>query len=163
MLVTIWMCTQEWSLISMRTAAFTFATCHQPFSCLSAFTRSSSVRSFRFPRVGNADPHLLDRLGGCEARLLLGLLRNRLLDPFFGLPVERHPRGLYSASRGLQPGRLGSVGSVVRELAIEAGGLRKRYGDVEAPCAASTCTSETGSVSACSARTARARRLPCGS
>ena len=29
MFVTIWMCTQEWSLISRRTTAFTFATCHQ--------------------------------------------------------------------------------------------------------------------------------------
>ena len=29
MFVTIWMWTQEWSLISRRTTAFTFATCHQ--------------------------------------------------------------------------------------------------------------------------------------
>ena len=29
MLVTIWMCTQEWSLISSRAAALTFETCHQ--------------------------------------------------------------------------------------------------------------------------------------
>ena len=52
MFATIWMCTQEWSLISIRTTAFTFATCHQPFSCLSSFTRSSSFRSFRLPRTG---------------------------------------------------------------------------------------------------------------
>ena len=32
MFVTIWMWTHEWSLISMRATAFTFATCHQPFS-----------------------------------------------------------------------------------------------------------------------------------
>ncbi len=52
MFATIWMCTQEWSLISIRTTAFTFATCHQPFSCLSSFTRSSSFRSLRLPRTG---------------------------------------------------------------------------------------------------------------
>ena len=52
MLVTIWMCTQEWSLISRRTTALTFATCHHPLSCRSAFTRSRSVRSVRLPRTG---------------------------------------------------------------------------------------------------------------
>ena len=29
MFATIWMCTQEWSLISRRATALTFATCHQ--------------------------------------------------------------------------------------------------------------------------------------
>src|SRR3954468_13486227 len=52
MFVTIWMCTQEWSLISIRATAFTFETCHQPFSCLSALTRSTIVRSLRLPRTG---------------------------------------------------------------------------------------------------------------
>src|SRR6476659_6264354 len=52
MLVTIWMCTHEWSLISIRATAFTFETCHQPFSCLAALTRSIRVRSFRLPRTG---------------------------------------------------------------------------------------------------------------
>src|SRR4051812_1191178 len=52
MFVTIWMCTQEWSLISMRATAFTFATCHQPLSWVSALTRSISVRSLRLPRTG---------------------------------------------------------------------------------------------------------------
>ena len=53
MFATIWMCTQEWSLISIRTTAFTFETCHQPFSCLSSLTRSSSFRSLRLPRTGS--------------------------------------------------------------------------------------------------------------
>ena len=35
MFVTIWMCTQEWSLISIRATAFTFETCHHALSCLS--------------------------------------------------------------------------------------------------------------------------------
>ena len=52
MFETIWMCTHEWSLISMRTTAFTFATCHQPLSCWSLLTRSITVRSFRFARTG---------------------------------------------------------------------------------------------------------------
>ena len=52
MFVTIWMCTQEWSLISMRTAALTLATCHQAFSCLSSLARPISVRSLRLPRTG---------------------------------------------------------------------------------------------------------------
>ena len=34
MFVTIWMCTQEWSLISIRATAFTFETCHQRLQLL---------------------------------------------------------------------------------------------------------------------------------
>src|SRR2546430_12812086 len=52
MFETIWMCTQEWSLIRIRATAFTFAACHQPLSCVSALTRSSSRRSLRLPRTG---------------------------------------------------------------------------------------------------------------
>ena len=52
MLVTIWMCTQEWSLISRRTTAFTLAACHQPLIWSSAPTASRSFRSLRFPRAG---------------------------------------------------------------------------------------------------------------
>src|SRR3954447_20271665 len=52
MFVTIWMWTHEWSLISIRATAFTFDTCHQPFSCVSALTRSIRVRSLRLPRTG---------------------------------------------------------------------------------------------------------------
>src|SRR5215471_10590217 len=52
MFVTIWMCTQEWSLICIRATALTFETCHQPLTWLSALTRSISVRSLRLPRTG---------------------------------------------------------------------------------------------------------------
>ena len=38
MFVTIWMCTQEWSLIAIRATAFTFETCHQPLSWSSRLT-----------------------------------------------------------------------------------------------------------------------------
>src|SRR5512132_733911 len=52
MLATIWMWTQEWSLMCIRATAFTLATCHQALSCVSALTRSRIRRNFRFPRTG---------------------------------------------------------------------------------------------------------------
>ena len=52
MFATIWMCTQEWSLISIRATAFTFETCHHALSFLSSFTSSISERSLRLPRTG---------------------------------------------------------------------------------------------------------------
>src|SRR6478672_7369904 len=52
MLVTIWTCTQEWSLIAIRETALTLETCHQPLSWSSSLTRSTSVRSLRLPRTG---------------------------------------------------------------------------------------------------------------
>ncbi len=44
--------------------------------------------------LGDVDPHPRDRLGRREARLLLGLGRDRLLDPVLDLVVERHRRSL---------------------------------------------------------------------
>ena len=38
----------------------------------------------------DVDPHLCDRLGGSEPGLALGLLRDGLVDPLFGLLVEGH-------------------------------------------------------------------------
>src|SRR3954466_9035042 len=52
MFVTIWICTHEWSLISIRATAFTFATCHQALTWSSLLTRSITVRSLRFARTG---------------------------------------------------------------------------------------------------------------
>src|SRR3954452_2472169 len=52
MFVTIWTCTQEWSLIAIRETALTFATCHQPLTWSSALMRSTSVRSLRLRRTG---------------------------------------------------------------------------------------------------------------
>src|SRR5436190_11106845 len=52
MFVTIWMCTQEWSLISRRLTAFTLDTCHHALIWLSSLTLSTSVASLRFARVG---------------------------------------------------------------------------------------------------------------
>src|SRR4051795_2561562 len=52
MFVTIWMCTHEWSLISIRTTAFTFETSHQPLICGSLLTLSITLRSFLFARTG---------------------------------------------------------------------------------------------------------------
>ena len=47
MFATIWMCTQEWSLIPSRLTAVTFETCQYAFSASSSLTRPSRVRSFR--------------------------------------------------------------------------------------------------------------------
>ena len=88
MLATIWMCTQEWSLISIRTTAFTFETCHHAFTCLSSLTRSSSLRSLRLPRTGRLMRIFSTACAGREARLADRLLRDRLLDPLLGLLVE---------------------------------------------------------------------------
>ena len=52
MFVTIWMCTQEWSLMRRRSTAFTFATCHQALSWSSSLTRWISSPSLRLPRTG---------------------------------------------------------------------------------------------------------------
>ena len=52
MLTTIWMCTQEWSLIFIRATALTFETCHHAFSCGSLLARSRTRRSLRLPRSG---------------------------------------------------------------------------------------------------------------
>ena len=52
MLVTIWMCTQEWSLICIRATALTLAACHSALIELSRLTRSISSRRIRLPRVG---------------------------------------------------------------------------------------------------------------
>ena len=52
MFSTIWMCTQEWSLIPSRRVAFTADTCHHALTCSSELTASSSASSRRLPRVG---------------------------------------------------------------------------------------------------------------
>src|SRR5215510_12554557 len=52
MLVTIWMCTQEWSLICMRATALTLAACHSAFMESSWLTRSTTSRSSLLPRAG---------------------------------------------------------------------------------------------------------------
>ena len=90
MFVTIWMCTQEWSLISIRATALTFATCHQPLSWSSALTRSISVAELAVAAHRDVDPHPRDRFGGREPCLVLGLGVDRLLDPLGCLLVERH-------------------------------------------------------------------------
>ena len=52
MLVTIWMCTHEWSLICSRVTAFTLAACQSAFSDVSWLARSTTSRSVRLPRAG---------------------------------------------------------------------------------------------------------------
>ena len=52
MFATIWMCTQEWSLIWSLAMALTFETCQSAFSSVSWLTRSRIDRSLRLPRAG---------------------------------------------------------------------------------------------------------------
>ncbi len=77
-------------MISSRATALTFETCHQPLSWSSALTRSISGPQLAVAAVGEVDPHPRDGFRWREARLLLGLFRNRLLDPSRGLLVEAH-------------------------------------------------------------------------
>ena len=95
MFVTIWMCTHEWSLISIRTTALTFATCHQPLSCLSSLTRSRSVRSLRLPRTGTLIRICSTACAGVRRVSRSRLRRDRLVDPLLGLLVQRHALKLY--------------------------------------------------------------------
>ena len=88
MLATIWMCTQEWSLISIRTTAFTFATCHHALHLLVVVDALEQLPQLAVAAHGQVDPHLLDRLRRGEPRLADGLLRDRLVDPLLGLLVE---------------------------------------------------------------------------
>jgi hypothetical protein len=90
MFVTIWMCTQEWSLISMRTVAFTFATCHQPFRPLVRVDPLEQRAELPVRALGRADAHLVDRRVRCKSCLLLRLVGDGLIDPLLGLLVERH-------------------------------------------------------------------------
>ena len=77
MFVTIWMCTQEWSLISIRVTAFTFATCHQRLQLVVAVHAPDHAAELLVAADGHVDPHPLDRLGGRQPRLALGLRRDR--------------------------------------------------------------------------------------
>src|SRR5262245_53999851 len=52
MLATTWMWTHEWSLIRIRRAALTFATCHQARSEMSALARDTISRRIRLRRAG---------------------------------------------------------------------------------------------------------------
>src|SRR5437764_4680495 len=85
MFATIWMCTHEWSLISIRATAFTLEACHQALSWSSALTRSSSARLAGFAR-GRADPHFLFRPFSGLARLALAPAGDGLLSLLSALP-----------------------------------------------------------------------------
>ena len=90
MLATIWMCTQEWSLIWRRTTAFTLETCHQPFKHAVGVGALEDAAELAVPAVGKPDPHVLDRFRGREASLANGVRGDGLLDARLGLGVERH-------------------------------------------------------------------------
>ncbi len=99
MFVTIWMCTHEWSLISIRATAFTFETCHQRLELLVLVHPLDQRAQLAVAAHRHVDLHALDRLGRREPRLVLGLLRDRLVDPVSGLLVDRHGRSLTHVHR----------------------------------------------------------------
>ena len=106
MFVTIWMCTQEWSLISSRATAFTFATCHQAFIWSSRLTRPITRRSGSLRRTGHVDPHPGDRLDGREPNLALGLGGDRVGELFgFELVLVRPWAGAYARAAASATGR----------------------------------------------------------
>ena len=107
MFATIWTCTQEWSLISRRTTAFTFATCHQALSCLSASIFSRSRRSLRFPRGGTRRCIASTASDGREQRRVRAVERERLLDHLVGIAFGRHRLSLrpHAASAAQSPYR----------------------------------------------------------
>ena len=88
MLDTIWMCTQEWSLITIRTTALTFATCHHALSCVSAFARSITLRSLRFARVGTVIRISRTACDGVSRVLAQRLLGDRAGDVLNGWGSE---------------------------------------------------------------------------
>ena len=57
MFVTIWMCTHEWSLISSRTTALTFATCHQRLELLVGVDALEQLPELAVAARRHADPH----------------------------------------------------------------------------------------------------------
>ena len=73
MFVTIWMCTQEWSLISIRATAFTFATCHQRLELVVAVDPADHAAELLVAAHRDVDPHPRDRLGRRQPGLALGL------------------------------------------------------------------------------------------
>ena len=138
MLATIWMRTQEWSLISSRTTAFTFETCHQAFTCLSSLTRSSSFRSFRLPRTGKltrilstawrrAASRARPPRDGASIRSSVSLSRSIRCGP---RRCARTCRAASGSSRGSRSGQRWSttVGTVksARSVAVEVGRLKAR-------------------------------------
>ena len=92
MFATIWMCTQEWSLICSLAMALTFETCQSAFSSVSAFTRSRIGAELAVAACGHADPHLRDRLRRRHAGLPLELGGRRRFvdDQLFGLLLIGH-------------------------------------------------------------------------
>ena len=77
-------------MIWSRTTALTFETCHQPLSYAILVRALENAAQLAVPPLREPDPHVLDRLGGCEAGFADGIGRRRLLDPGLGLGVERH-------------------------------------------------------------------------
>ena len=110
MFVTIWMCTQEWSLISIRATAFTFATCHQRLQLVVAVDALDQRAQLPVAAHRHVDPHPRDRLGRRQPGLALGLRGDRLVDP-----ARRSPRCPIAMAGSVRrdPASCTSAGSVM--------------------------------------------------
>ena len=89
MLTTIWICTQEWSLICIRATALTFETCHQALSCGSSLTRSRTRRSLRLPRSGRRMRMPVIASAGVSRVSRTASARDGAFDALLDLGVER--------------------------------------------------------------------------
>ena len=99
MLATIWMCTQEWSLISQADDRVDVRDVPPALELAVGVRALEDAPELAVAAVREADPHVLDRLGGREASLANGVRGDGLLDARLGLGVERHARRLGDVPR----------------------------------------------------------------
>ena len=122
MFATIWMCTQEWSLICRRAIAFTFETCQSALSSVVVVDAVENGAELAIAARRHADPHLRDRLRGRHARLALGVGGGRRLrlDQLLGLVLVGHRSAAYahSLARSCSGGVVAITGGRARSTAI---------------------------------------------
>ena len=82
------MCTQEWSLISIRDDRVDVRDVPPALELVVGVDALDQRPELAVAAHRDVDPHPRDRLGGRQARLVLGLGVDRLLDPLRCLLVE---------------------------------------------------------------------------
>ena len=112
MFETIWMCTQEWSLIWSRTTALTFETCHHALICVVCVDPLEHAAELSVPADGDAKLHRL-RSPRRREPCLGDDVRRWNLDDVVRLGIGRHGVSLELAC---VPRRLRDLG---RPVAVE--------------------------------------------
>ena len=92
MFVTIWTCTQEWSLIAIRETALTFDDVPPALELVVGVDALDQRAELAVAAHRDVDLHPRDRLGGRQTGLVLGFGVDRLLDPLRCLLVDAPPR-----------------------------------------------------------------------